>query len=63
VIAVHHDLATVAEYFDRVFMINVGAVAEGPCGEAFTAEALATTYGGRLAATHVDHAGPGRDAR
>jgi ABC-type Mn2+/Zn2+ transport system ATPase subunit len=23
VIAVHHDLATVAEYFDRVFMINV----------------------------------------
>jgi manganese/zinc/iron transport system ATP- binding protein len=54
VIAVHHDLATVAEYFDRVFMISVGAVAEGPVREAFTAEALTTAYGGRLAATHVD---------
>jgi manganese/zinc/iron transport system ATP- binding protein len=54
VIAVHHDLATVAEYFDRVFMINVSPVAEGPVSEAFTAETLAAAYGGRLAATHVD---------
>jgi manganese/zinc/iron transport system ATP- binding protein len=53
-IAVHHDLATVADYFDRVFMINVRPVAEGPVAEAFTAEALAATYGGRLAATHFD---------
>ena len=54
VVAVHHDLATVTEYFDRVFMINVRPVAEGAIAEAFTAEALAATYGGRLAATHVD---------
>lgn len=54
VVAVHHDLATVASYFDRVFMINVRRVAEGPVAEAFTPEALAEAYGGRLAATHVD---------
>ncbi len=53
-VAVHHDLTTVPEYFDRVFMINVRPVAEGPVAAAFTADALATAYGGRLAATHVD---------
>jgi manganese/zinc/iron transport system ATP- binding protein len=54
VIAVHHDLSTVAEYFDRVFLMNVRASPKAPVAEAFTAEALATAYGGRLAATHVD---------
>jgi manganese/zinc/iron transport system ATP- binding protein len=54
VIAVHHDLATVAEYFDRVFLLNVRPIAEGTVAEAFTAEALSAAYGGRLAATHVD---------
>lgn len=54
VVAVHHDLATVAEYFDRVFLINVRRVAEGPIAEAFTPEALSAAYGGRLAATHVN---------
>jgi manganese/zinc/iron transport system ATP- binding protein len=54
VIAVHHDLSTVVDYFDRVFLLNVRRVAEGTVAEAFTAEALAAAYGGRLAATHVD---------
>ncbi len=54
VVAVHHDLATVADYFDRVFMINVRRIAEGPVAEVFTAGNLASAYGGRLAATHVD---------
>jgi manganese/zinc/iron transport system ATP- binding protein len=54
VVAVHHDLSTVAEYFDRVLMINVRKIAEGPVEEAFTDEALHATYGGRLAT-----AGPG----
>lgn len=54
VVAVHHDLATVTDYFDRVFMINVRRIAEGAVYEAFTAENLAAAYGGRLAATHVD---------
>lgn len=54
VICVHHDLATVRDYFDRVFLINVRKIAEGPVETAFTAETLHATYGGRLAATHLD---------
>ncbi|MEL6267922.1 MAG: metal ABC transporter ATP-binding protein, partial [Pseudomonadota bacterium] len=54
VVAVHHDLATVRAYFDRVLMVNVRRIAEGPVDEAFTPETLAATYGGRLAATHID---------
>jgi manganese/zinc/iron transport system ATP- binding protein len=53
VIAVHHDLSTVAEYFDHVFLVNVRAMGEGPVARAFTPEALAQTYGGRLAATQL----------
>ncbi|MDU8943020.1 zinc ABC transporter ATP-binding protein AztA [Ovoidimarina sediminis] len=54
VVAVHHDLSTVPEYFDRVLMINVRKIAEGPVDTVFTEEALHATYGGRLAM-----AGPG----
>jgi len=54
VIAVHHDLVTVPRYFDHVFLINVRRMAEGPVETTFTGEALAQTYGGRLAATHLD---------
>src|SRR6056297_464370 len=49
VIAVHHDLATVPEYFDHAFLINTTAIASGPVSEAFTAETLNRAYGGRLA--------------
>ena len=54
VVAVHHDLATVTEYFDNVFLINTTKIAEGPVAEAFTAETLQATYGGRLATAQVD---------
>ncbi|WP_417210655.1 metal ABC transporter ATP-binding protein [Antarctobacter sp.] len=54
VVCVHHDLATVRDYFDHVFMINVRKIAEGPVETTFTPEALNATYGGRLAATHID---------
>lgn len=54
VICVHHDLATVADYFDNVFLINVRKIAEGPVATTFTGETLNATYGGRLAATHID---------
>ena len=54
VVAVHHDLATVRDYFDHVLMINVRRIAEGPVAETFTTENLQATYGGRLAATHLD---------
>ena len=54
VVCVHHDLATVRDYFDNVFMINVRKIAEGPVETTFTPETLNATYGGRLAATHID---------
>ncbi|MEM1233936.1 MAG: metal ABC transporter ATP-binding protein [Pseudomonadota bacterium] len=53
VVAVHHDLATVRDYFDHVFLINVRGVAEGPMDTAFTTETLQAAYGGRLAATQL----------
>lgn len=54
VVVVHHDLATVAEYFDNVFLINTRKVAEGTVAEAFTSETLQAAYGGRLATAQVD---------
>ncbi len=54
VVVVHHDLSTVRDYFDRVLIINTRRVAEGPVAEAFTAEALQSAYGGRLAAAQLD---------
>ena len=54
VVCVHHDLSTVRDYFDHVFLINVRRIAEGPVATTFNAETLNATYGGRLAATHID---------
>ncbi|MGK7651238.1 MULTISPECIES: metal ABC transporter ATP-binding protein [unclassified Roseovarius] len=53
VVAVHHDLSTVPDYFDRVFVINTSKVAEGPVSEAFTRTNLQEAYGGRLAAAQM----------
>ena len=54
VVAVHHDLATVPRYFDRVLLLNVNKVAEGPVAEVFSSDALHETYGGRLATAQID---------
>jgi len=54
VVVVHHDLATVADYFDNVFLINTTKVAEGIVAEAFTADTLQAAYGGRLETAQVD---------
>ena len=54
VVCVHHDLATVRRYFDHVFLINVRKMAEGSVDDAFNAQNLHATYGGRLATTHLD---------
>jgi manganese/zinc/iron transport system ATP- binding protein len=54
VVSVHHDLATVRSYFDNVFLINVKRIAEGPVATTFTSANLQSTYGGRLAATHIE---------
>ena len=48
VVAVHHDLQTVPEYFDWVTMLNVRRIASGPVAEAFTDENLRLAYGGRI---------------
>ena len=49
VVVVHHDLGTVAKYFDRVVILNKHLVAEGPVEEAFTKENVAAAYGGTVA--------------
>ena len=49
VIVVHHDLQTLAEYFDWVLLLNVRRIALGPVGEVLTQENLDRTYGGRAA--------------
>lgn len=53
VVAVHHDLTTVRSYFDRVALINLRKIAEGPVETSFTSETLQETYGGRLADAQI----------
>ncbi|MDW3647555.1 MAG: zinc ABC transporter substrate-binding protein [Bacteroidia bacterium] len=48
VVIIHHDLAKVNEYFDKVIMINQRLVAFGDTEEVFTDENIKKTYGGRL---------------
>ncbi|HYF95531.1 MAG TPA: metal ABC transporter ATP-binding protein [Symbiobacteriaceae bacterium] len=48
VVVVHHDLATVKEYFDWLVLLNMRVIAAGPTAEVFTAENLQKAYGGRL---------------
>jgi len=49
VLAVHHDLSTVPEYFDRAVLLNKTVRAAGPVDEVFHADVLKDVYGGRLA--------------
>ena len=49
VVAVHHDLQTVPEYFDHVALLNVRRIASGPVEEVFTEENLRLCYGAPLA--------------
>lgn len=48
VIAVHHDLPTVGEYFSWCLLLNLRLIAVGHVQEVFNAENLQRTYGGRL---------------
>lgn len=50
VVAVHHDLASVPQWFDRVLLLNRRLIAVGPVDEVFTPERLRETYGGALPA-------------
>ena len=48
VIAVHHDLSTVSEYFDHVLLMNTRVIACGSVDDVFTDDNIRSTYGGRL---------------
>lgn len=45
IIAVHHDLHSVAQYFDWVIMLNMRLVACGPTEEVFNQASIERTYG------------------
>ena len=47
-LVVHHDLATVSDYFDWLILLNMRVVASGPVEETFTRDNLQKTYGGKL---------------
>ncbi len=47
VLAVHHDLNTVSEYYERVAILNVGLVASGRVDEVFNSGNLMKAYGGK----------------
>lgn len=49
VVCVHHDLDTVADYFDDVILLNMRVVAAGPVATTLTKDNLRRTYGARLA--------------
>ncbi len=49
VIVVHHDLQTVATYFDWLLLLNVRLIAQGRTREVYTAENLRAAYGGQIA--------------
>jgi manganese/zinc/iron transport system ATP- binding protein len=57
VVAVHHDLQTVPEYFDQVTLLNVRRIASGPVEEVFNEENLRLCYGAPLA--FLGRNGPG----
>lgn len=44
VVVVHHDLQTVADYFDWVTLLNTQLIASGPVADTFTEDNLKKTY-------------------
>jgi manganese/zinc/iron transport system ATP- binding protein len=61
VVAVHHDLSTVPDYFAHVLLLNGRAVAAGTVQQAFTPQTIAAAYGGRL--NLLEHASVSAGAR
>ncbi|NIP31764.1 MAG: ATP-binding cassette domain-containing protein [Candidatus Dadabacteria bacterium] len=47
-LVVHHDLNTVAEYFDSVAILNVELISAGKISEVFNIDNLEKAYGGRI---------------
>jgi len=51
-LVVHHDLATVDQYFDKVILLNQRLIAVGDTEDIFTKENMAKTYGPQLTILH-----------
>ena len=45
IVAVHHDLSTVTDYFDDVILLNKRVIAFGPVNDVFTKSNIEKTYG------------------
>ena len=45
IVAVHHDLSTVKDYFDDVILLNKTVTAFGPVNDVFTKSNIEKTYG------------------
>jgi manganese/zinc/iron transport system ATP- binding protein len=48
IMIVHHDLAKIRDYFDKLALINQTLVAYGDTDDVFTQELINRTYGGKL---------------
>lgn len=48
ILIVHHDLATVREYFDHVILLNQRILAQGPVDEVFNTENISIAYDNRI---------------
>lgn len=48
VLAVHHDLSTLTDYFEWLALLNVELIAQGPLADVYTDENIQRAYGGRL---------------
>ena len=51
-LVVHHDLTTVAQYFDHVILLNQRLIAVGDVTTTFTEDNIRKTYGGQLSILH-----------
>jgi len=51
-LVVHHDLATVRKYFDKVILLNQRMIAYGDTETVFNEENIARAYGGQLPVLH-----------
>lgn len=60
VIAVHHDLNTVEQYFDWVTLININLIANGTVSDTFNSENLIYTHSGK--APHTDGESPNKES-
>ncbi|MFQ3670066.1 MAG: metal ABC transporter ATP-binding protein [Verrucomicrobiia bacterium] len=47
-LVVHHDLASAADYFDHIILLNMRLIAAGPTAQVLTPDNLKKTYGGKL---------------